>query len=71
MGIDPPSPPSDEPQWQGRLQFFDLASRKTTTVAPNLGEVSAGLSTSPDGRNILFTRADSSGDDLMLVDNFR
>jgi hypothetical protein len=56
---------------QARLQYFDLATRKTTTVAGNLGNVGFGLSASPDGRAILFSRVDSSVNDLMLVENFR
>jgi Tol biopolymer transport system component len=54
-----------------RLQYFDLASRKTNTVAGNLGSLDFGLSASPNGRTILFTRIDSSVNDLMLVENFR
>ena len=54
-----------------RLQYFDLATRKITTVASNLGIVGFGLTASPDGRTILFSRTDSSVDDLMLVENFR
>jgi Tol biopolymer transport system component len=59
--------PSDE----ARLQFFDFASGKSRTVARNLGDVRQGLTASPDGRTILYSRQDSSGDDLMLVENFR
>jgi len=54
-----------------RLQYLNFATGKSTTVARNLGEVTAGLTASPDGRTILFTRMDSSADDLMLVENFR
>ena len=54
-----------------RLQYFDFATGKASTVASGLGNVSAGLTASPDGRTILFTRVDASVDDLMLVENFR
>jgi serine/threonine protein kinase/Tol biopolymer transport system component len=54
-----------------RLQYYDLATRKSTTVASNLGPVDFGLSVSPDGRSILFSRIDSTVNDLMLVENFR
>ena len=61
----------DRPESETRLQYLDFATGTTTTVARNLGEVGAGLTTSPDGRTILFTRRDASADDLMLVENFR
>jgi len=54
-----------------RVQYFDLATRQTNTVAGNLGNADFGLAASPDGRTILFTRIDSSVNDLMLVENFR
>lgn len=62
----------DRPSDEARLQFFDFAAARSTTIARNLGEVSnGGLTVSPDGRTILYTRRDSSVDDLMLVENFR
>ena len=56
-----------------RLQYFELASGKTITVTDKLGNVpgSSGLTVSRDGRLILFSRIDSSLNDLMLVENFR
>jgi Tol biopolymer transport system component/DNA-binding winged helix-turn-helix (wHTH) protein len=61
----------DRPAGEARLQYFDLATHKTTTVAHDLGNVFLGLTASQDGRTILFSRVDSSLDDLMLVDDFR
>jgi dipeptidyl aminopeptidase/acylaminoacyl peptidase len=54
-----------------RLQYLDFTTGRFTTVANNLGDVSAGLTATRDGRTILYTRVDSSADDLMLVENFR
>jgi hypothetical protein len=61
----------DQPSGETRLQYFEFATRRSTTVARNLGKVGAFLTASRDGRTILFTRMDSSVDDLMLVENFR
>jgi hypothetical protein len=61
----------DPASGETRLQYFDLASRSSKTVARNLGDVFIGLTASPDGRTILYSRVDSSVDDLMLVENFR
>jgi Tol biopolymer transport system component len=62
--------PRDGPSVQSRLQYFDLATSTSRTVARNLGTVGLGLTASSDGRTILFTRQDASIDDLMLVENF-
>ena len=61
----------DRPSGETRLQFYDVSTRKSTTVARNLGIVGNFLTVSPDGRTILYSRMDSSVDDLMLVENFR
>jgi Tol biopolymer transport system component/DNA-binding winged helix-turn-helix (wHTH) protein len=62
---------TDQPSGETRLQYFDLATHRTKTVARNLGNVFLGLTASKDGRTILYSRVDSSMDDLMLVENFR
>ena len=56
---------------QTRLQFFEFATGRSRMVACNLGNVRSDLSVSRDGRTILYTRQESSVDDLMLVENFR
>jgi Tol biopolymer transport system component len=53
------------------IQFFDFSTNKITTVAHNVGEVSPGITATADGKTILYSRVDSSTDDLMLVENFR
>jgi hypothetical protein len=61
----------DRPTGDTRLQYLDFATGRSTTVARNLGAVDIPLTSSRDGRTILFPRWDSSVDDLMLVENFR
>jgi hypothetical protein len=56
---------------EARLRYFNLSTRQSTLIAGNLGNFGFGLTASPDGRTILFSRVDSSVDDLMLVENFR
>jgi hypothetical protein len=52
------------------LKFFSFATGRSTTVARNLGPLGNGPTASADGRTILYVRADTRSD-LMLVDNFR
>ena len=61
----------DRPLGETRLQYFDFATRRSTTVARNFGNVEPGLTASPDGRTILYSREDSSVDGLMLVEGLR
>jgi Tol biopolymer transport system component len=61
----------DKPEGETRLRYFDFATRRSTTVAGNLGNLDLPLTASADGRTILYSRMDSSVDDLMLVENFR
>jgi len=41
----------DRPSGETRLQYFDLATRRSTTVARNLGHVDVPLTASADGRH--------------------
>jgi WD40 repeat protein len=61
----------DQTAGESRLQFYDFATGRSTTVARNLGDVYNGLTVSPDGRTILYSKLDYSANDLMLVENFR
>jgi Tol biopolymer transport system component/tRNA A-37 threonylcarbamoyl transferase component Bud32 len=68
----------DMPSIEPRLQFFEFATRRVTTIARGLGptpesgysSADLGFHVSDDGRVIVFGRRDSSVDDLMLVENF-
>jgi serine/threonine protein kinase len=60
----------DDPSGETRLQYLNLSTRKSMTMAHNLGKVDLPLTASPDGRTILFGRIDAPADDLVLVENF-
>jgi Tol biopolymer transport system component/DNA-binding winged helix-turn-helix (wHTH) protein len=52
-----------------RIEFFDFGTRKTT-VLYTLDRASwFGFALAPDERSILFSKIDSHGSDLMLVEN--
>ena len=55
------------------FRYLNLDSRKIRTLATLPSEVEAGwgFAVSPDEQNILYDHHDSSGADLMLVENFR
>ncbi|MGD0670033.1 MAG: protein kinase [Bryobacteraceae bacterium] len=61
----------NQPAGDARLQFYDFGTGRSTIVARNLGDVGLGLTVSPDGHTILFSRMISPVGDLMLVENFR
>jgi len=61
----------DQPAGETRLLYFDLATRRVTIVASNLGPVDLPIAVSADGRTILFPRLDATTNDLMLVSAFR
>jgi hypothetical protein len=62
---------TDRPGGETRLQYFDFTTRRTTTVARNLGTLAFGLSASRDGRTIFYSRVDAAIDELMLVEDFQ
>jgi len=58
---------SDRP----RLRFFDFATKKSKTVANNLGEIEQALfGVSPDGRSILYSRTETFAD-LAMIEKYR
>ena len=59
--------PASEPS----VQFLDLASGATRTVAKLEKRPDLGLALSPDGRYMLFTLVDFEGSDLMLAEGLR
>jgi Tol biopolymer transport system component len=61
----------DQESGTTRLQFYDFATRRSSTVTRDLGSVRYGLTASRDGQLVMYTRVDSAIDDLMLVKNFR
>jgi Tol biopolymer transport system component len=61
-------------RWQPtHIAFLDFATRRQTKVVdlPRTGYSGRGLSLSPDGRWLVYTRCGRETDDLMLVENFR
>ena len=61
----------DQTLTAARLRYFDFGTKRSTTVAGDLGNVDVPLTATPDGRTILFPRTTFSIDDLILVENFR
>ena len=60
----PPTRPSE-------LFFYRFPGGPLTKVAGIEGLSQYGLSISPDGRYLLYTKWASQGSDLMLVENFK
>jgi Tol biopolymer transport system component len=54
-----------------RLRYFDITTNRISIVLQNVGWAGLGLTASRDGRTVMFTRIDSSVNELMLVDGFR
>jgi Tol biopolymer transport system component/DNA-binding winged helix-turn-helix (wHTH) protein len=55
----------------GSIEFFDFATRKSTPLHALDRPFWFGFALAPDERSILFSKIDSQGSDLMLVENLR
>ena len=55
----------------GEMMFYRFSDGSFTKVASVESPSFYGLSLSPDGRWMLYTKFTSTGSDLMLVENFR
>jgi Tol biopolymer transport system component/DNA-binding winged helix-turn-helix (wHTH) protein len=57
------------------VEFFSFATgqveRRVAMLERSIKQGPPGLTASPDGRWILYTRIDQSGSDIMLMENFR
>lgn len=53
------------------VQFFDFGTRKVSKVLETDSSLSNGLSVSPDGRWLLFSKGEQDNCDIVLVENFR
>ena len=54
----------------GGIDFLDFATGKVSLFFQPARHMTVGLSLSSDQRHLLFPQRESSGSDLMLVDNF-
>jgi hypothetical protein len=59
--------------WSGSAPLFlrDPATGRGRLLGTLESATPDGLTISPDGKTVLYTRAVNSGADLMLIDNFR
>jgi len=69
--IDRPGADGGPADRAARLQFFDFATGHPTTIARDLGSVGFGLSVSPDGRAVYYSRIDAPVEELIVVEDFR
>jgi Tol biopolymer transport system component len=52
------------------IEYLDFDTGKTSPFFQPAGQMTVGLSLSPDQRHLLFPQRESFGSDLMLVENF-
>ena len=53
------------------IEFFNFTTSRTTQIATLEKTFTNGFCVSPDGRWILWSQADRSESDIMLMENFR
>jgi Tol biopolymer transport system component len=53
------------------IHFFSFASGRSREILSLGNTLSTGLSVSPEGRSLLYTRTETDNSDLLLVDHFR
>ena len=63
--------PPPEADRTSSVRFLDARTGAASEILKITKPVDLGLALSPDGRTFLFTQLDYSGQDLMLVENFR
>ena len=71
LGIYFAAPTDDGSSHSSSIRFLSFRTGEVTTIAPREWAGQPGLSVSPDGRFLLYSFAQITGSDLMLVENFR
>jgi Tol biopolymer transport system component len=56
---------------QGKLNYFEFRTGRTTTITTLNAPAAEGVTISPDERTLLFSQKDQIGSDLTLVNGFR
>jgi Tol biopolymer transport system component len=70
-GIYFAAPADPGSSYDSAIRFLSFRTGKVTTIAPRESGGQPGISVSPEGRFLLYSFAQLSGSDLMLVENFR
>lgn len=52
------------------LQFYEFATKRTKTMFSIENHFSSGVSLSPDGRYLLFSKNDQENAEIMVINGF-